>query len=207
MKRKQSLLVRIGVPAVLLAIAVGVGLFVWTRADAAKTERTDRAFLQSMVPHHESAIEMATVAKEKATIPELKKMADDIVVAQGPEIEQIKRIYQRLFNEPLIPDMNAYEKMGLTAQEAGMQMDMDMNAFRNAQPFDKTFIDEMTAHHQGAIRMAQQVLKSTKDEEIKELANAIITAQEREVAQMKDLRNQYFPGSPSSSSSTENNGH
>jgi uncharacterized protein (DUF305 family) len=134
-------------------------------------------------------------------------MAGDIVAAQGPEIEQIKRIHQRLFGEALTPDMNAHEKMGLTAQEAGMHMGMDMNAFRNAQPFDKAFIDEMTAHHQGAVRMAQEVLKTTEDAEIRELANAIITAQEREISQMKDLRNQYFGSLETSAPAAEHSTH
>ena len=44
----------------------------------------------------------------------------------------------------------------------------------------------MIPHHQGAIEMAQIVLKYGKDEEIRKLANAIIREQRREIAEMQE---------------------
>ena len=51
--------------------------------------------------------------------------------------------------------------------------------------FDKTFISEMIMHHQGAINMAKEAPVNAKHEEVKNLAKDIITAQEKEIAQMK----------------------
>ena len=50
---------------------------------------------------------------------------------------------------------------------------------------DVDFIRGMIPHHQGAIEMAQIVLKYGKDEEIRKLANAIIREQRREIAERK----------------------
>ncbi len=49
----------------------------------------DRAFIDEMTPHHESAIEMARVAQESTEDPEIRELARGIVEAQEAEIEQM----------------------------------------------------------------------------------------------------------------------
>ena len=51
--------------------------------------------------------------------------------------------------------------------------------------FDRAFLVEMTAHHQGAIEMAQLALENAKHSEIKTMAEAIISAQDTEIKQMQ----------------------
>jgi len=58
--------------------------------DEAEGEDFDLAFMNSMMVHHEGAIEMAKQAKTKARRQEIKDMADDIIEAQTNEIEQMK---------------------------------------------------------------------------------------------------------------------
>ncbi|MDF7681618.1 DUF305 domain-containing protein [Enterobacteriaceae bacterium ESL0689] len=56
---------------------------------------------------------------------------------------------------------------------------------------DKAFAKGMTAHHEGAISMAETELKYGKDPEMKKLAQEIINAQKKEINQMNDwLSNQ-----------------
>lgn len=51
--------------------------------------------------------------------------------------------------------------------------------------FDKTFIEMMTAHHEGAVAMAELTPSRAKHDEIKTLGQAIIAAQTKEIAEMK----------------------
>jgi uncharacterized protein (DUF305 family) len=51
--------------------------------------------------------------------------------------------------------------------------------------FDKAFLEAMIPHHEGAIDMAQMVEQSAKHQEIKDLAKAIATSQQREIDMMK----------------------
>jgi uncharacterized protein (DUF305 family) len=51
----------------------------------------DKVFLQSMIMHHQGAIDMANAAKERAGHEELKQMADDIISAQDAEIKQMQQ--------------------------------------------------------------------------------------------------------------------
>jgi predicted outer membrane protein len=50
----------------------------------------DEAFIDAMIPHHQSAIEMAAVANEKSKNPRIKELAQNITSAQKREIEQMK---------------------------------------------------------------------------------------------------------------------
>jgi uncharacterized protein (DUF305 family) len=51
----------------------------------------DRAFIDAMIPHHRSAIEMAKVANQESENPRIKELAGNIVSAQKGEIEQMRR--------------------------------------------------------------------------------------------------------------------
>jgi uncharacterized protein (DUF305 family) len=139
-----------------------------------------------MVPHHEMAIEMAQTALGQAKSPETKAMARAIVSAQSHEIEQMKAIHQRLFGNALKPDVMAHGGLGLSMNDAGMEM--DKGALTAVDPFDKAFIDAMVPHHQGAIRMARVLLANTGDAELVKLGKAIITAQSAEIESMNRLR-------------------
>ncbi|MEO5691391.1 MAG: DUF305 domain-containing protein [Candidatus Saccharimonadales bacterium] len=51
--------------------------------------------------------------------------------------------------------------------------------------YDKAFIVSMIAHHEGAVEMAKLSAKNAKHEEIKTLSTNIISAQEKEISEMK----------------------
>lgn len=51
--------------------------------------------------------------------------------------------------------------------------------------YDKAFIEMMIAHHQGAIDMAKLSPERAKHQEVKDLSLAIISAQEKEISDMK----------------------
>jgi uncharacterized protein (DUF305 family) len=69
--------------------------------------------------------------------------------------------------------------------------DMSMSAMNKAlegkmgDAFDKAFIELMVEHHQGAIDMANLIDGRAKHDEIKRLGKEIITAQMKEIADMK----------------------
>ncbi len=79
-----------------------------------------------------------------------------------------------------------------------MTMDSMMEAMtaslkdKTGQEFDSAFLEEMIPHHQGAIEMAQMVLKTSKKPELIKLANDIISAQQKEINMMRDWQRQWF---------------
>lgn len=143
----------------------------------------DQAFIDAMVPHHEGAIEMATAAKEAGlSQPELVKVADDILATQQLEINTMKDWRGEWFGSSTI-DPKGAAALGLSESQMGMQHDAD--ALTTSGDVDTDFAQMMITHHQGAIEMAKLAADNAEHGEIKDLAEEIISAQERELEVMR----------------------
>ncbi len=91
---------------------------------------------------------------------------------------------------------SGYNKGGMGGHGKGMGMHMgDMDGAmkgmmmgldgKTGDAFDQAFLSEMIVHHEGAVVMAEAALANAKHQEIKDLAKAIIAAQNKEIADMK----------------------
>jgi uncharacterized protein (DUF305 family) len=80
---------------------------------------------------------------------------------------------------------------GMAGHNMADSMTMDLGP-QDAE-FDLRFIDGMILHHQGAINMAEAALQSAQRDEVKQLAQAIITAQQGEIEQMQQWRQAWYP--------------
>jgi len=78
-------------------------------------------------------------------------------------------------------------------QMRGMGVMMNLQELTNREPFDRAFIDAMIPHHQSAIDMARVALENSDDPKIKELAENIVSAQQKEIEQMKQWREEWYP--------------
>ena len=137
---------------------------------------SDINFAEMMIPHHEQAIEMSEIALLNTTNPDVLQLAQEIKDAQAPEIELMKSW----------DGVKVSTHAGHTMD--GMLSDGELNDLREAQgqEFDRLFLQGMIKHHEGAIVMAQDVATSM-NKDVADLSTAIITAQELEIAAMKEL--------------------
>jgi len=89
--------------------------------------------------------------------------------------------------QPMEMDMSNTTDDAHKALMAGMDsMNKDMDLGMQAKDIDVAFICGMLPHHQGAIDMAKAELQYGDDPWAKQLAEAIIAAQTKEIADMKD---------------------
>lgn len=80
------------------------------------------------------------------------------------------------------------QMMGNGASMSMADMMTSMNAElegKTGDLFDQAFLAEMIVHHQGAVEMAELALTNAKHQELKDLATGIISAQNKEIAEMK----------------------
>ena len=86
--------------------------------------------------------------------------------------------------------------------------DTSLAELRDANPFERMFVDMMIPHHQGAIAMAQAEIAEGEHAKLKKLARQIIDAQQREIDRMNDFRTTHYgaDGPGSGRRSRNNNG-
>lgn len=158
----------------------------------------DVTFAQQMIPHHSQALTMATLAATRAQDPAVKKLAAQIVAAQGPEIETMQQFLEA-WGQPLVPAMEGMDHSTMSAEEmAAMSADMPgmagekelaaLGAAKGAR-FDRMFLAMMIAHHRGALQMAQAARTDGRHAEARALAGAMETAQQAEIRKMQRMRN------------------
>lgn len=63
---------------------------------------------------------------------------------------------------------------------------------KSSDDFDKAFITQMITHHQGAILMAGEAKQKANHQEIKTMADAIISAQQKEIDEMKSWYKSWY---------------
>ena len=134
------------------------------------------------------------------------ELANQIKAAQGPEIQQMQGWLSQ-WGEPTMPMMPSGtttssptampampgmpDHSGMPGMNAttGMMSDQDMAALKDAQGVEasKLFLTQMIQHHQGAIAMAQEEIKSGQNPPAISLARSIATSQQQEIENMQAM--------------------
>ncbi len=160
---------------------------VTTAADAG-----DVAFAQMMIPHHQQAVEMADLALDEAESPDVVALAEQIQGAQQPEIDQMT-VWLQAWGAPVpspdaAVDHSGHDMAGMSGGTGMMtEQQMDDLAAASGVDFDQMWLGMMIAHHEGAIVMSRQVLETTSDPQVEQMAEAIIDGQSAEIVTMQQL--------------------
>lgn len=172
----------------------GSGAVVATGSDA------DITFAQLMISHHGQAVEMADMALQQATSAEVTDLATQIKAAQDPEIGQMRGWLQEWGAPEQMDGMDGMDHGDMGHGDSGsgdsggqsaggMMTDEDMGALGDASgaDFDRMWLTMMIAHHEGAIKMADQVKAESTTPDVIALADAIVAGQKKEIETMQQL--------------------
>lgn len=156
---------------------------------AARTDFNDAdvTFLQMMYPHHAQAVEMAKMVPSHTQNQQLIALAAEVEKAQAPEMQQITGLLVS-FGKPAPSASEGHAGHAMP----GMMTDAQMSALQSAQgaEFDKQWLEMMIDHHEGAVDMARTELASGVNPESRQLATAIVAAQEAEINTMRGMLGQ-----------------
>ncbi len=138
-------------------------------------------FIDTMIAHHEGAIEMALLVNNRSRRPEMQELAEGILDAQRGEVDKMREWRKKWFGDAK-PAVN----LDLPGMHSGMSgMDLNKLELLKANEFDVEFLKQMIPHHEGAIEMAKALSPADKYPELIELREAIIRTQTAEIAKMK----------------------
>ena len=138
-------------------------------------------FAQMMIPHHEQAISMSETALKKSRNQAILKLSNQIKSLQGTEKSQLA-YWLKATDSSMTMDHDMQMSGMLTTKELA-----SLKRLTGTQ-FDRTFLQLMIKHHQGAIEMLD-LISDSRNAEAKALAKAIKSAQSREITSMKLLLN------------------
>lgn len=154
-------------------------------APAADHGQADVMFSMMMVPHHEQAVEMSALVPSRSEDPELRELAAAIADAQQPEIEQMQG-WLRGWGVAAPGDMAGHMgHMGMDGMLSAAELE-ELESLRGP-AFERTWLQGMVRHHEGAIDMAEQVLEDGVHEPTRALARTIITTQQAEITAMQEM--------------------
>ena len=155
------------------------------KMDAMKMKgNTDHDFAHMMLEHHKGAVAMADIELRDGKDAAMRQLAGKIKADQQKEIGEMEPIAERLDAaptnyKPMDPTDPFTSKM--KASMDGMMQNMPKTV---ANP-DMNFNLLMTVHHQSAVDMATAELAHGKDTKLKEMAQIMVDAQQKEIAEFK----------------------
>ncbi|GAA4054994.1 DUF305 domain-containing protein [Hymenobacter glaciei] len=145
---------------------------------------TDHDFAHMMMAHHQGAVEMSALELKEGKDATLRAMAEKISADQQKEIKALEAIATRLDGaptnyKPQDPADPFTSKM--KSSMAGM-----MNMGQPSGNVDMDYAMMMVPHHQSAVDMAKAEVAHGRDTKLKEMAQSMIDAQQKEIQQFKD---------------------
>jgi len=150
----------------------------------------DVKFMSDMIPHHHQAIQMAELVSGRTNNPELIDVAGRINGSQADEIEFMQQ-WLRDRGER-VPDPTAHHAMHTSHTMAGMATPEQMAELAAAQgtAFDRLFLQLMITHHEGAVKMVDELLEepgSAFDPVLFEFTSDVTNDQTAEIERMNAM--------------------
>jgi uncharacterized protein (DUF305 family) len=149
----------------------------------------DVDFANMMIPHHQSAVDMAQSYLPKGKDEKIKTMAQNIIDSQKKEIEELKTM---IANHKPSAKKDDHAGGGHGADGHNELMDA-MNKMMNAMKgmkmsgdADKDFAMMMIPHHQSSVDMAENEISHGKHVEMKKFAQKVINDQTKEIKEFEN---------------------
>jgi uncharacterized protein (DUF305 family) len=161
------------------------GVRYWTVKDARTPHAPRRQveLIDTLVPHHRAAVQMADMELSRGSDAEVKAMAQMMKDTQLQEIDTLLRIREELTGCSTIaplPDPH---------MEADMQRMMSLSGLE----LDVAFLDDMIPHHAAAISFTHNAMPVLTHAELRALAHDVVDAQAEEVGSMNAKKHELQP--------------
>lgn len=140
---------------------------------------TDAAWLQLMTPMNEGAVELLTMAADRATDPGLRSWATDLAASHRAELEQMRPLLRQLG----LPATNVHEGHEMP----GMVTPGDLAQARAAKgaAFEKVVVVQIREHLEHSARVSRSEVDAGSEAAAKKLAASLVEARAAELDALK----------------------
>lgn len=139
----------------------------------------DRTFTLILVAHDEQAVELASLAPSRTDTPEVLAVAAEIAAARGPEIERMRGWLAEWGAANGADRDGATEPEGRLSDEGRQRLEQARGT-----DFDRLWLEAMTAHDEGSVAMAEDVIAAGTHRPTLELAERVIRTRTAEITRM-----------------------
>ncbi|MGH8910654.1 MAG: DUF305 domain-containing protein, partial [Egibacteraceae bacterium] len=150
----------------------------------------EAGFARDMATHHAQAVAMGELIRARTANPAIRITAVDIVLTQQAQMGRMHG-WLDAWGLPVSGPEPAMAWMGMPTGGLmpGMASRAELNELAGLSGVraDARFLQLMIPHHQAGVEMAQAALDRTRRPEVRRLAQAIVAAQQREIAALRDL--------------------
>lgn len=188
--------------AALVALIV-TGAALWANAHRFPADDSlEAGFARDMIVHHDQAVTMALLIRDRTDDPALKSLATDILLTQQNQIGQMLGWLQ-VWGLPATGPEPPMAWMGhpVAGLMPGMATPEEMANLERlrGEAADIAFLQMMIRHHEGGLPMAEMALEESKNPQVRDLAQAIVATQQAEIAIMEEMLAQKgAPANPAS---------
>ena len=150
----------------------------------------DVLFMQDMIPHHNQAVQMSELVADRTNREEVNDVAGRIDASQLDEIEFMQQWLSSRGES--VPEPTMHDAMQTSHEMAGMASPEQMAELAEAEgtEFDRLFLALMIAHHEGAVKMVEELIElpgSAYDPVLFEFTSDITNDQTDEIERMSAL--------------------
>lgn len=146
----------------------------------------DYDFATMMRMHHQGAIDMAQEEIASGKDEKIKAMAHQIIADQKAEQEKLKTF---LNSSSPVEQKSAGNEDGLKKPMELMEDEMKQMQMSNDP--DKDFVTMMIRHHESAVEMAKSEIANGHHDEIKQMAQQMITSQTNKIQEFQKWLNDH----------------
>ncbi|MEV6162842.1 DUF305 domain-containing protein [Streptomyces sp. NPDC052052] len=165
------------------------------RAAAPSDTSVDVGFARDMSIHHQQAVEMSFLVRDRTSDDAVRRLAYDIINTQanqrGMMLGWLEMWGRAKSSEapPMAWMGHTVESRGDGSLMPGMATDAELDALRSAKgrAAEVLFLKLMTVHHRAGAEMAQAAATGATTDEIRNLAAGMVRGQRSEISLMADM--------------------
>lgn len=152
----------------------------------ATTDNLDFNFVANLIPIQETTIASAKYVLANSPNPVVKDFAEQLASREQLELEAVQTLSLELQNTEAKWSPEAVESFNAATQAILTKTHENMLAVKTGDA-DKDFVTELIHHHEGIVKLSEEILKVSQNEKVIALANSLKVTQATEITNLQDL--------------------